>query len=340
MEKKVSATSTKTEILNAYNSLLEKIEQTKQDNPKVEQERKDKVAIVESSTSLSDEKIISQISTLKLTLNTTLDKIEDDLSGEYQRLKKIREAIVIEEQRLKDLYQINAGADSLAAIIASQKELKEEFEKEMTQKRKEFEEELKSEKANREKDTKAWEEKRKELDENLKKQRTREEEEYQYNLQLASKKDKDQYEQNKVLLEKELTDKRELFESEIKLREQALASAEKELTDLRINAEKFPAELEKAVQSAVKETSAQLEKDHKFEKQLTQKEHENNMKLRSQQIESLQTRIKDLESQLKQAYIKTESAESNTKEITLKAIQSSGQIRIIEKEDTKRKSED
>jgi hypothetical protein len=64
------------------------------------------------------------------------------------------------------------------------------------------------------------------------------------------------------------------------------------------------------------------------------------MKLKNQQVESLLARIKDLETQLKQAYAKAESAESNTKEITLKAIQSSGQIKIIEKEDIRRKSEE
>ena len=94
----------------------------------------------------------------------------------------------------------------------------------------------------------------------------------------------------------------------------------------------FPAELEKAVQSAIKETTAQLEKEHKFEKQLLLKDHEGEIKLKSQQIESLLAKIKDLEIQLKQAYAKAENAENNTKEITLKAIQSSGQIKIIEKE--------
>ena len=62
------------------------------------------------------------------------------------------------------------------------------------------------------------------------------------------------------------------------------------------------------------------------------KDHEGEIKLKSQQIESLLSKIKDLETQLKQAYTKAENAESNSKEITLKAIQSSGQIKIIEKE--------
>ncbi|MBN2481700.1 MAG: hypothetical protein JXB19_08175 [Bacteroidales bacterium] len=329
MEKKISTTNTKAEILKAYDELLEKLKQSKQENPKVEQERKIKEETVKAATDLSDEKIINQISALKLTLNTTLDKIEDDLSSEYQRLKKIREAISIEDQRLKDLYGINAGADSLAAILAAQNEKKEAFE-----------EELRSRELEREKEEKAWAEQRKELEEIEKKKRAREEEEYQYNLQLVRKKEKDQYEQKKALLEKELADKKASFESEIKEREQAVAAAEQELKELRTKAEKFPSELEKAVQAAVKETTAQLEKDYKIEKQLAGKEHESEIKLKNLQTESLQERIKDLELQLKQAFTKVESAETNTKEITLKAIQSSGQIRFIEKEETRKKSEE
>jgi hypothetical protein len=340
MDKKISPVSTKTEILNAYNELLEKIQESKQDNPKAEQEKKIREVTVANATSLSDEKIIGQISALKLALNTTLDKIEDDLSGEYLKLTRLKEAITYEEQRLKDFYQINAGADSLAAILAAQKEKKDEFENEMAMRRREFEEEMKTEKLNREKDNKAWDEKRKELEDNLKKQRTREEDEYQYNLQLTRKKDKDQYDQKKALLEKELAEKRESFENEIKTREQAVAAVEKELTELRLKAEKYPADLDKALQAAIKETTAQLDKDHKFDKQLTAKEHDGEMKLKNQQVESLLARIKDLEIQLKQAFAKADNAENNTKEITLKAIQSSGQIKIIEKEDIRRKSEE
>lgn len=340
MEKKINLSSTKSEILNAYNELIKKIQGSKQENPKAEQEKKVKEATVENAAKLSDEEIIRAISSLKLSLNSTLDKIEDDLTAERQKLAKIREAIAIEDQRLKDLYDINAGADSLAAILAAQKEKKEEFEQEMALRKSELEEQIRQERLNREKETKLWEEKRKETEEALRKQRAREEEEYQYNLQLARKKDKDEYEQRKAQLEKELVQKMESFESSIKAREQTVAAAEKELTELRTKAENFPVELEQAVQAAIKETTAKLEKEFKFEKQLLLKDHEGEIRLKNQQIESLMARIKDLETQLKQAYSKAESAENNTKEITLKAIQSSGQFKIIEKEDLKRKVEE
>ena len=340
MEKKVTPSSTKNEILDAYNQLLNKIKDTKQDNPKNEQEKKIKEATVSIAADLSDEKIIGQISSLKLTLNSTLDKIEDDLIIEFERLLKIREAISIEDQRLNDFYQINAGTDSLAAILAVQKEKKEEFEQEMAFRKREFEEEFKTQKLNRDKEVKLWEEKRKESEDLLKKQRTREEEEYNYNLQLARKKDQDLYEQKKTKLDKELTEKKVSFENEINTREQVVVVAENELAELRLKAEQFPAGLEKAVQVAIKDTTATLEKEHKYDKQLVLKDHEGEMKLKNQQIESLQARIKDLEIQVKQAYSKAENAENNTKEITIKAIQSSGQIKIIEKEDNRRKSEE
>ncbi|HOB85080.1 MAG TPA: hypothetical protein PLB27_13875 [Bacteroidales bacterium] len=340
MEKKLSLTSTKSEILNAYNELVKKIQESKQENPKAEQEKKVKETTVESAAKLTDEEIIGAISALKLSLNSKLDKIEDDLTTERQKLAKIREAISVEDQRLKDLYQINAGADSLAAILAAQKEKKEEFEREMADRKNELEEQIKQEKLNRDKETKLWEEKRKEAEEALKKQRTREEEEYKYNLQLARKKDKDEYEQKKAKLEQELIQKMESFESGIKVREQTVAAAEKELAELRLKAESFPSELEKAVQEAINETTARLEKDYKFEKQLLLKDHEGEIKLKNQQIESLMAKIKDLELQLKQAYSKAENAENNSKEITLKAIQSSGQIKIIEKEEPRRKGEE
>jgi hypothetical protein len=124
MEKKLSTASTKTEILNAYNELLSSIKLRKTIIPELNRKEKSGKKTVKAATGISDEKIIGQISALKLALNTSLDKIEDDLSSEYLRLKKIREAISIEEQRLSDLYQINAGADSLAAIISAQKEKK------------------------------------------------------------------------------------------------------------------------------------------------------------------------------------------------------------------------
>ena len=86
------------------------------------------------------------------------------------------------------------------------------------------------------------------------------------------------------------------------------------------------------MQTAIKETTTQLEKEYKYEKQLLLKDHEGEIKFKSQQIESLMAKIKDLEVAAQASLFQSrEPREYHSKEITLKAIQSSGQIKIIEK---------
>jgi hypothetical protein len=60
MEKKISLTNTKSEILNAYNELLKRIQDSKQESPKAEQEKKVKEATVEGAAKLTDEEIKSR----------------------------------------------------------------------------------------------------------------------------------------------------------------------------------------------------------------------------------------------------------------------------------------
>lgn len=50
---------------------------------------------------------------------------------ERQKLETIQNAITIEEKRLTDLYGLSTNADALSALLLTQKELKEQFEKDM-----------------------------------------------------------------------------------------------------------------------------------------------------------------------------------------------------------------
>ena len=59
-------------------------EESKQENPKAEQEKKVKETTVENAARLTDEEIIGAIDPMKLSLNSKLDKIEDDLTSERQ----------------------------------------------------------------------------------------------------------------------------------------------------------------------------------------------------------------------------------------------------------------
>lgn len=336
MEKKVSPTNTKTEIFEAYNELLKQMENQPSGQPKEVKEKEERDNTVKTAISVNKEGIIKQIANLKLSLNADLEKVEDALVSESKKLTQVQAAITIQEQRLKDLYTINATADSVSAMLTLQKEKKEAFEKEIEQKRIQFDDEISTVRQKWEKDKSDSETLAKEEKDRLQKQRKRDEEEYAYNMELSRKKDTDQYELKKQILTKELADKKNSFEQEIKSREQAVIEAEQELIDLRTKAASYPKLLEQSIKEAVTESTEKLQTTYKYETQLKAKEYESDVKLRDQDIANLKSKIKDLEIQLVQFATKADQADKSAKDIAIKAIESSQNIRVVERtRDTK-----
>jgi hypothetical protein len=331
MAKKISPQSTKNELFEAYNELLEKIQNEKPEQPRQVKEKEEKENLVKKAAENSAEALVKNIADLKLTLNSYLEKVEESLLGEYKKLVQLQEAIKAEKNHLEELYQITANADSLSAMILAQKEKKVQFEKEMEEVRSSFEQEREEKKKDWEKEKVDHQVQTKEEEALLQKKRKREEEEYNYNLLLARKKDKDVYEQKKAEQEKELAERKLDFEKEIEEREKKIGISEKELLMLREKTESFPTELEIALKQAVKETSDRLQKDFKFDSQLRDKETAGVIALKDQIIDTLQSKIKGLELNLQQSSQKVETSEKSVKDIAIKAIESSSNYRILEK---------
>jgi hypothetical protein len=331
MEKKLSTSNTKNEILEAYSELLKQVEDKKSGQPKEIKETEEREKIVKGALAASKEGIINQIAGLKITLNSELEKIEESLVNESKKLAQVQEAIKFQEQRLNDLYGINATTDSVSVMLAIQKEKKESFELEMEQKHRLLDEEIAETKQNWEKDKKILEHQLKDDKDQILKQRKREEEEYTYNLGLNRKKDTDLYNQKKTDLEKELATKKALFEQEIKSRELVVSAAEVELKELREKAMATPKIIEQSVKEAVADCTEKLSTNYKFESQLKAKESESDIKLRDQEISNLKAKIKDIEGQLAQFASKAEQADKSAKDIAIKAIESSSNYKIIDR---------
>lgn len=342
MEETVTTKNTKTQILEAYNNLLEKVRSQKSEAPKKEQEQKQKEELAGKAKSLSNEGIIKEVSELKVGISSSLDKLADQFVAEYKKFEDLQKAISIEKQNLEDLYQLSANADSLAAMLMAQKEQREKFEEEMERRKQELTEKINTEKANheaemqekrerwkKEQDERAAEEK--EQADRIKKEREREAEEYQYNLKISRKKEADIYEDKKQKLEKELVDKKAAFEKEFQERKIKMEESEAELEELRKKNAAFPGELEKAVNDAVKQTVDKLKAEHKFEMQLRDKEVEGELKLKDQTISALNAKIKEMEASMKEMSQKTAIAETGVKEIAIKAIESKSKSYFIEK---------
>ena len=331
MEKKVSPSNTKTEILEAYNSLVKQVETPNSLQPKEMKEKEEQEKTVKTAVTINKEGIIKQIASLKISLNNELEKVEEALLTESKKLAQVHEAIGIQQNRLNELYDINASADSVSIMLTLQKEKKESFEKEMELERKQLNDQINEAKQKWDKEKKEYDVLLKEEKDRLQKQQKREDEEYAYNLNLARKKDVDQYELKKAALEKELTDRKTKFEQEITSREQAVIAAETELKELREKVALQPKQLEQSIKESVAEATEKLQTTYKFETQLKLKEVETEIKLRDQDILNLKAKIKDLDTQLQQQSSKAEQADKSAKDIAIKAIESSSSYKVFER---------
>jgi hypothetical protein len=311
MAKTVNPKSTKNEILDAYEELLTKVQETATEAPRRDMERKTNETIVKSASSHTFDGIVKHMADLKVQLSTELDKLTESFTTEHQQFADLQRAIALEKENLKNLYQLTAETDSLAAMLLAQREKKAQFEAEMAEANRTLETEMAEKRVSWKKEQELQTQQQKEYEESLKKTRKREEEEYAYSLAQQRKKENDAY-----------TQKREQLEKELVQREASIAASEAELAELRKRVEAFPKEMEHAVKSAETTVNQRLTSQYEFEKQLNAKQLEGDKKLNEQVVANLKEKIKDLEANIKDLTVKSAAADAGVKDIALKALES------------------
>jgi hypothetical protein len=322
-QKKLAMTNTKQEMIQAYNTLLKQMEEKQAGELKPEkkiEEKKNKEA-VQVAVSLTTEGVGKEIAELKLEIGKTLTRIADQLEGEVNRFVAIRNAIAAKEKELQELYEIEKAAMSLAALIEAQNQKRQEFTTEMETKKEALRQEIDTTRTAWGKEQEDHDVDVKERDAVEKKRQTREKEEFEYTFKREQKLSTDRFTYEKAKLEKELKDKKEQLENELKSREAAIAEKEAELNDLRKQAAQFPKELETAVAKAVKETSERLLLEAKTREELLKKESEGERNVFKARIDSLEKtaaeqgeRITVLTKQLEAAYQKVQDIAVKTVE--------------------------
>jgi hypothetical protein len=323
----VSMSNTKKEILAAYDKLLkqykEKKEQSLDAKEKIEEIKTRKaVAVAEG---LSPEKVLKEISDVKASIGTLLAQVTDRLESEVGKLASVQHAIEAKEAELREIYAIEREVGSLAALIEAQKQIKEESERSLTERRQRLEEEIQTTRAewDKEKERRAEAETERSVDE--KRQRQREQEEFEYEFDKEKRRARDQFEEEELKLQKELRSKRE----ELDRREEILAAGESELKELRQKVEGFPKELDSGVSRATQETATKLTAEAQGREELLKKEFEGERNVLVTRIESLEKTINEQAQQLKHLSQTQEKAYQQVQDIALKAVESSGNVRSL-----------
>ena len=327
--KKLSLSSTKQEMLEAYNAVLKQLEAQREAELKPEKRLEEKKAkeVIQVADSLSSEGVAKEISNLKIETGKVLAQISDRLEEEIGKFKAVQNAIVLKEKELQELYEIEKSAVPLAALIESQNQKRQVFESEMAEKKEALSQEIETLRAERENEKKDYEEGIKERDVAEKKKREREKEEYEYSFKREQKLAKDKFEDEKAKLEKELHLKKEQMESELKEREKVIAEQENELNELRKKVGAFPKEMEAAMTKAIKETTEKLNLEAKNREELQKREFIGERNVLTTRIESLEKMVKEQSEQITKLTQQLEKAYQQVQDIAVKTIEGSSSIK-------------
>ncbi|MDP2969434.1 MAG: hypothetical protein Q8P64_09565 [Deltaproteobacteria bacterium] len=327
--KKLSLSSTKQEMLEAYNAVLKQLEAQRETELKPEKKLEEKKAkeVIQVAESLSSEGVAREISNLKIETGKVLAQISDRLEEEVNKFKAVQSAITLKGKELQELYEIEKSAVTLAALIESQNQKRQAFELEMAEKKEALSQEIEVLRAQREKEKKDNEEGIKEKDTAEKKRRDREKEEYDYSFKREQKLTKDKFEDEKSKLEKEIQIKKEQMQSELKEREKVVAEKEEELNELRKKVNAFPKELETAVAKAIKETTDRLNLEAKNREELAKKEFIGERNVLTTRIESLEKIVKEQSEQIAKFSQQLEKAYQQVQDIAVKTIEGSSSIK-------------
>jgi len=327
--RKLGTTNTNQEMLDAYNTLLDELKE-KSDVPVKPEERREEKKVREATAAaeqLTAEGVVRRINDLKIDIGKMLSQVADGLEGEVRRLEGLQKAVVARESEIRELYDIEQSAGTLAALIEAQNCKRAEFEEDMAERKAALQgevealrEQLDSEKAERDREAKEWAA-------TEKKRRDREREDFQYGFERDKKQIMDRMEDEKSRLEKEIQLRQEELSKILQEREKKVAEKESELAELRKRAEAFPKELENAVGSAVKELAEKLKGEAKSREELMKAAFDGERNVLTTKIASLEKTVKEQADQLGKLNQQLEKAYQKIEDVAMKTIEGSSQAK-------------
>jgi len=329
--KELSMSNTKKEMLDAYNALLKQLQEKREAELKPEKkiEEKKKREVVEVAEALSSEGVVKEIGNLKLEIGKRLTHISDGLEEEVSKFNQIKKAIEIKDEEVKELYEIERSAETLAALIEAQNQKRQEFESEMAARKEELNREILAIREEWGKEKKEHEAEIKERDAAESKRREREKEEYGYSFKREQQLAKDKFEDEKAKTEKEIQLKKEQMEKDLTEREKAVAEREEELGELQKKVIAFPKEMEEAINNAVKDTTERITLEAKNRAELIRKEFDGERNVLTTRIESLEKTVKEQSGQISNLSEQLEKAYQKVQDIAVKSVEGSSNLKSL-----------
>ena len=320
---KIDMTNTKKEMLNAYNTMLNKIKsQNELDlNPKKRAAEKEVKATVSKADSLSTEQITKSILTLKTDFNKTLNSLSDKLENEVSAYEAVIKAIVIKENELAEIFEIEKEAASLAALIEAQSDRKREFSEKLEKEKEDLATEVEEKRIAWNEEKKQHGDEQKERQETETKVRNREKEEYKYELERERKLARDSFEDEKNKLERDISEKRNSVNKELGEREKAVFEREENIEVMHTEIDSFPEKLSNSIKKAVNEVTEKLKSEAGNNQKLQQKDFEAERNTFVAEAASLKMTVETQKQQIKDLTAKLDKSYDEVKDMAVKTIE-------------------
>lgn len=316
--KKVSSKSTKVELLEALAEREKEIEELKKltDDPKKEQEKAEKERILESAAEAINSNVFS-----------------DETKIQY---RDVMTAIELKKTELKDLYGIEANAQTLTAMINASKVKKAELVQEYADKEIELKVAYEAKKEEVAADTAKlvldYKKKKEELEDDFKqvrdasnRQHIRAEEEYEYDLSRKKQEDADKWNDEKVAREKLMTEK----EADLQARMLEFAEKEDYLKNLEEQVKAFPDKLKEAEEAGKEKGKADADKSHVFEVRAIKNEYEYQVKTLQDKLDTQAQLISNLTDRNEALENKLDASYAQMRELAADTVKSTGGVKIL-----------
>ena len=327
----ITMSSTKKEMLAAYNELVKRLEEEREAEMKPEQrvrEKQDREAL-EVAASLSLEGIGKEVGNLKAEIGKMLGQLSDKMEEEIAKYVRTKKAVEVKERELAEIYEIEKSASTLAALIEAQKEKREQFESEMARQKEAIGQEIRTTREAWEQEEEAHKSEIAERQAAEKKARERDAEEYKYQFAREKQQATEQFEYEKTRLEREVQLKKEEMEKDLSAREKALKEREAELSELRQRVAAFPKDMQAAVEKAVSETADRLNREAQAREAVIAKDAEAEQKVLNSRIESLQQAVREQGAQIARLSEQLEKSYGQVQDIAVKAIEGSSNAKAF-----------
>lgn len=325
--KKPSLLSTKKELLDAYQSALKLLEEKSKAElrPQAIVEAKKKSETLQKADELSLDAIAGSSASLKTETAKFLATLVERLETEIRKYGTLQEAVEAKKAELDEVYEIEKSAFSLAALIESQRQKRQEFEDQVSREKERLMAEIQETRANWDEEVKTREATLKEKALAEQKTRDREREEYLYQFKREQKLEKDKVEDLRSKIEKELAAKKETVEKELSQRESQVAEREAESDSLREKVARIPQDLDAAAAKAWKEAGENYRVQLKNREEILSREAEGERNVLNTRIALLEKETAEQNAKIRELSEKLDLAYQKVQDVALKAIEGASQ---------------